>query len=159
MTGAPLAILLLSSLIALGFAAQATDGTPKGLAPCPSTPNCVSSFAEDPSKALPPLAYDLPEKQVMDLIREIVESSARARVVAENPLYLGAEYRSRLFRFVDDVEFALDPEAKRIHFRSASRTGHYDWGVNWRRMERFCQRLAQQEGITITRARAPFENR
>jgi uncharacterized protein (DUF1499 family) len=40
-----------------------------------------------------------------------------------------------LLRFVDDVEFLFDDEAKTIHFRSASRTGRSDFGVNRRRME------------------------
>jgi len=93
----------------------------------------------------------------MNVIRGMVETSARARVVAENPLYLHAEYRSLVFRFVDDVEFALDPEKRKIHFRSASRTGSFDWGVNQRRMKRFCQRLAQTEGIRT--ARTPLEKR
>jgi uncharacterized protein (DUF1499 family) len=36
---------------------------------------------------------------------------------------------------VDDVEFVFDDEAKTIHFRSASRTGYGDLGVNRARME------------------------
>jgi uncharacterized protein (DUF1499 family) len=33
------------------------------------------------------------------------------------------------------VEFLVDPEAKVIHFRSASRVGRSDFGVNRKRME------------------------
>jgi uncharacterized protein (DUF1499 family) len=40
-----------------------------------------------------------------------------------------------MLRFVDDVEFVFDDESKTIHFRSASRTGYGDLGVNRRRME------------------------
>jgi len=35
---------------------------------------------------------------------------------------------------VDDVEFFLDETASIIHFRSASRRGHYDFGMNRKRM-------------------------
>ena len=152
MTREALAPLLVSILVATGLATQMTDSAPPSLSPCPSTPNCVSSFDEEPSRALPPLVYELPEKEVMARIRELVEANARARVVAETPRYLHAEYRSLVFRFVDDVEFALDSEKKMIHFRSASRTGSFDWGVNRRRMERFRQRLAEREGITTVPA-------
>jgi uncharacterized protein (DUF1499 family) len=40
------------------------------------------------------------------------------------------------------VEFLLDDEAKTVHFRSASRTGHGDFGVNRRRMEDIRSRVA-----------------
>ena len=37
--------------------------------------------------------------------------------------------------FVDDVEFYVDPEAKIIQVRSASRLGESDLGVNRQRIE------------------------
>jgi uncharacterized protein (DUF1499 family) len=51
---------------------------------------------------------------------------------AEN--YWHFEVTSLIFRFVDDVEFLIDRQKKRIDFRSASRVGHSDLGVNRRRM-------------------------
>jgi uncharacterized protein (DUF1499 family) len=36
---------------------------------------------------------------------------------------------------VDDVHFLFDDAAKEIHFRSASRLGRSDFGVNRKRME------------------------
>ena len=50
-----------------------------------------------------------------------------------------AECRSRIFRFVDDVEIHFDDDAKLIHFRSAARLGRRDFGVNRERMERVRQ--------------------
>ena len=44
------------------------------------------------------------------------------------------EVTSRIFGFVDDVEFYLN-EPGIIHFRSASRIGYSDLGVNRERME------------------------
>jgi uncharacterized protein (DUF1499 family) len=37
---------------------------------------------------------------------------------------------------VDDVEILFDDASKTIHFRSAARSGYYDFGVNRRRMEK-----------------------
>jgi len=59
----------------------------------------------------------------------------RTRIVKEEGGYLHAEVRSFLFRFVDDIEFLIDTEQSLIHVRSASRTGHSDFGVNRRRVE------------------------
>jgi uncharacterized protein (DUF1499 family) len=58
----------------------------------------------------------------------------RTTLVAEEKHYLHFEFRSRVFGFVDDVEFVFDDEAALIQFRSASRTGYSDFGVNRRRM-------------------------
>ena len=38
-------------------------------------------------------------------------------------------------RYVDDVEFYINEKNKIIHFRSASRIGYSDLGVNRKRME------------------------
>ena len=57
------------------------------------------------------------------------------QLVEEDETYLHYEATSLLLRFVDDVEFLFDDEAKTINFRSASRTGYGDLGVNRTRME------------------------
>ena len=54
----------------------------------------------------------------------------RTRLVTEQENYWHVEFRSALFRFVDDVEFLFEPAASRIEVRSASRTGYSDFGVN-----------------------------
>jgi uncharacterized protein (DUF1499 family) len=59
----------------------------------------------------------------------------RTKLVDEDESYLHYEFTSLLLRFVDDVEFLLDETTKTIHFRSASRTGYSDLGVNRKRME------------------------
>lgn len=62
-------------------------------------------------------------------------SLPRTRLIEEDDSYLHLEVTSRLLRFVDDVEFVFEEEGKTIHFRSASRVGYGDLGVNRRRME------------------------
>lgn len=47
--------------------------------------------------------------------------------------YFAAEFTSKHFKFVDDVEARLDGE--QIHIRSASRVGYSDRGVNRSRVE------------------------
>lgn len=102
------------------------------LRPCPGTPNCVTSVGVG---ALPPIPY-LPDGRAATEARlvRVLGERARTRIVARTPGYLHAEERSRVFRFVDDVEFAFDDDARVVHFRSASRVGRRDFGVNRRRM-------------------------
>jgi len=105
------------------------------LAPCPATPNCVSSTATDPQHAIGSFALDRSVGAAREELRRAIAKLPRARLITEQDDYLHFEFRSLVFRFVDDVEFHLDEQAKRIHVRSASRVGHSDLGVNRRRVE------------------------
>lgn len=109
-----------------------TDGQ---LAPCPGTPNCVSTAATDDVHGIEPIRYDGVPDEAMARLRRILESCPRTRIISAHEHYLHAECTSRLFRFVDDVEFLIDPQQEIIHFRSASRVGKSDLGVNRERME------------------------
>jgi uncharacterized protein (DUF1499 family) len=101
------------------------------LAPCRRTPNCVSSQA-DPSDGehyIAPIRFT----GTMADLRGLVESMERVTVIAAQDNYLYAEYRSKLLRYVDDVELYLDKGM--VHVRSASRLGRRDFGVNRKRIE------------------------
>ena len=69
------------------------------------------------------------------MLKEVIRSLPRTKLLEEDESYLHYEFTSLLLRFVDDVEFLFDDETKTIHFRSASRTGYGDMGVNRKRME------------------------
>ena len=71
----------------------------------------------------------------MDRLQALVLAQPRTRLAESRPGYRRFEFHSRVFRFVDDVEFLADPEHAAIQVRSASRTGHSDLGVNRRRIE------------------------
>jgi uncharacterized protein (DUF1499 family) len=82
-----------------------------------------------------PIPYDGTPEQVRAQLIEVLRGLPRTRIVRQEPDYLKAVCRSRIFRFPDDVEFVFDDEARQIHFRSASRIGYGDRGVNRRRMK------------------------
>jgi uncharacterized protein (DUF1499 family) len=71
--------------------------------------------------------------EAKELLKALIASLPRTRLIEEDGEYLHYEFTS--FRFVDDVEFVFDEGSKTIHFRSASRVGYGDLGVNRRRME------------------------
>jgi len=107
----------------------------KQLPPCPSSPNCVSTQAQDEGHAIGPFRYRKSRAEAKEALKEIVQSLPRTKLVEENESYLHYEFTSLLLRFVDDVEFLFDDDTKTIHFRSASRSGYGDLGVNRKRME------------------------
>jgi uncharacterized protein (DUF1499 family) len=107
----------------------------KQLAPCPSSPNCVSTQAQDTRHAIAPLRYRKPRAEAKEALKAAMATLPRTKLVEEDESYLHYEFTSLLLRFVDDVEFLFDDETKTIHFRSASRTGYGDLGVNRQRME------------------------
>ena len=127
--GAPLLLMCCASA-----ADRPAEAPPGRLPPCPSSPNCVSTESSDPAKQMAPLPYRVDRLTSRQMILSIVGTMPRASIVSEADHYLHAEFRSRLFGFVDDVEFLFDDDAAVIHFRSASRTGHSDMGVNRQRM-------------------------
>ena len=107
----------------------------KSLSPCPARPNCVSTQATGDGHAIAPFRYRKSRAEAKESLKEIVRTLSRTKLVEEDESYLHYEFTSLLLRFVDDVEFLLDDESKTIHFRSASRTGYGDLGVNRKRME------------------------
>lgn len=106
------------------------------LPPCPRSPNCVSSQADprDETHYAPPLRFQGDPETAWQRLEAIVARQPRVTVRSRRPGYLHAEFRSKIFGFVDDVQFLLDPDRRLIHFRSASRTGYSDLGVNRRRI-------------------------
>jgi len=115
------------------------------LTPCPKSPNCVSSLAEDKKHFIAPIPYSGENAEAQQKLLEILNSLKRTRVVSIEGNYIHAEFVSSVFRFVDDVEFYLDDAVKVIQVKSASRTGYSDLGVNRRRVEMIRKKF--EEGV------------
>ncbi len=105
------------------------------LAPCPATPNCVSSQSSDREHAVRPFIYSSSRAEAVADLKKIILPMKRARIVSETGDYIHVEFTSAIWRFVDDVEFYFDDAARVIHVRSASRMGRSDFGVNRKRVE------------------------
>ena len=105
------------------------------LAPCPRSPNCVSSQSRDPDHAVQPLPFTGTEAQTRDELIRVLLGMKRVLITNDEGDYVRAEFTSPLFRFVDDVEFWLDESASLVQVRSASRLGYSDMGVNRERIE------------------------
>jgi uncharacterized protein (DUF1499 family) len=116
------------------------------LAPCPNSPNCVSTQSQDPRHRIDPIPYTgSPEEAKARLLR-VIRSMDRTQIVADEPDYIHAEFRIVGIGYVDDVEFYIDPARQEIHFRSSARLPYWDWNVNRKRMEAIRAAFAAVEG-------------
>jgi uncharacterized protein (DUF1499 family) len=114
------------------------------LAPPKRTPNSVSSQADpaDSEHYIAPIPFKGDAPAAMAAVRKAVESMEGSTVIRQEGGYLYAEFRTRVMRFVDDVEFVFDGKAGLIHVRSSSRLGRRDFGVNRARVEALRTRIS-----------------
>ena len=148
------AALLVATSVALVIAGQlglftgqrpADLGVRDGrLKPPPTTPNAVSSQAGDDAHRIAPIRYSDDGAEAFARLHGLVADWPGAAIVQAKSGYLHAEFTTRWLRFVDDVEFWLDPAEGVIQVRSASRLGHSDLGTNRRRIEAIRARFAAQ---------------
>ena len=96
------------------------------LAPCPSSPNCVSSEPGTPeSHRADPLPAD-----AWGRLPEILRAEG-GEIITQTEDYIAATFTTKLMGYVDDVELRRAADA--VHIRSASRVGYGDQGVNAKR--------------------------
>ena len=137
-TLAGLGVLGGAGFFALGQYSQ--GGTAPGLvngtlAPCPDTPNCVSSEAGTaPEKLVEPFS-----PEVWEALPDAIAAMG-GEVTRSEDDYLAAEFTSATFGFVDDLELRKADDS--VQVRSASRVGYSDRGVNAARVAELRRRLA-----------------
>ena len=112
------------------------------LKPPANNPNSVTSqaslYPDHPFKAyadIAPLAYTGDGAAAFARAVAAVKTLPTTTVLEEKPGYLYAQSTTRLLKFTDDVELALDAAHKLIHVRSSSRLGRKNFGVNRARIE------------------------
>jgi uncharacterized protein (DUF1499 family) len=98
------------------------EAAPVSLKSCPSSPNCVSSLAEDSKHRTDPFPISGTTAETLTLLARAIETIPRATLRQQGGLYLKAEFRTSL-GFVDDLEFLVDEAQGVVQVRSASRTG------------------------------------
>ena len=109
------------------------------LAPCPDIQGCVSTQATRQLHAIDPFSFSgdlaVAQQKMVTLLTDLPE----ATIITNQPGYIHAEFRSRVFRLIDDVEFSFEQTDGEIQFRSSLRLGYGDIGANRNRMERIRQ--------------------
>ena len=138
--------LLMASLLSFNAHPAQPARVDTVLAPCPDAPNCVSTEAERPAQRVPTIAFTDAPEAALRRARAALLAEPRSKVTTEWTGGLHGECRSLIFRFVDDVDIAVDSVARVFRFRSASRVGRSDMGVNRKRIERISARLQAPPG-------------
>ncbi|NDV22768.1 DUF1499 domain-containing protein [Desulfovibrio sp. JC022] len=110
---------------------------------CPNSPNCVSSQENDKEHTIQSFKASGSNKQVMKKLRTCIKQMG-GKITTRSGPYLHAEFRSKWFRFVDDLECIYNEAEGKIDIRSAARLGYSDFGVNKKRVEEL-RRLFEQE--------------
>ncbi|MCD6667259.1 MAG: DUF1499 domain-containing protein [Hydrogenophaga sp.] len=114
-----------------------TPSLPQALG-CPNSTNCVNSLGVGD---LSPLAYTGSAADGMARLRATLSTFSDAKVERADEVSLTAIFTTRL-GFRDEVVFLIDPSTQRIHFRSRSLVGYYDFGKNRSRMQEVGERFA-----------------
>ena len=114
------------------------------LSPCPRRPNCVSSEDDAGLSRIEPLTFTGTPETAWECLKRAIQGNG-GTLEREGSDYIWAIFKTRLFRFVDDIEFRMDVKNEVIHVRSASRVGYFDFGVNRRRVEALRQRFSQEQ--------------
>jgi uncharacterized protein (DUF1499 family) len=138
----PILMIALMTLTGCRETAAQTTGPKDGkLRPCPDKRSCICTQDTAEKHRIEPIRYAVAQDEAREKLLGIIRHMAQSTLVKADPDYIHAEFRSAFFEFVDDVEFLFDDGAKLIHFRSAARTGSYDFNVNRKRMEEIRKRF------------------
>ena len=139
MSGIATGIILLVVVLAVtkNSTVPPTLGVKEGtLAPLPDSPNAVSSQTDHVDKRVEPFPYSGNLEQTKALIKKAASDFGGAQILVEKPDYLHLVFTVPFIPFKDDVEFFFSEMERVVHYRSASRLGYSDLGVNRKRYER-----------------------
>jgi uncharacterized protein (DUF1499 family) len=109
-----------------------------------SKKNCVSTINTSSYHQIEPISFICDASVAMNHLRNALHSMEHVEIAEQSGNRLHAVFTSKVFKFKDDVEFHLEPREKKFHFRSASRTGYYDFGINRKRMEEIRDRFGKE---------------
>lgn len=105
------------------------------LAPCPSSPNCVSSTDANADEYHHIAAFSVNSPAQWQLLQTTLLEMPRTRQLDRSENYLHAVVTSKILRFKDDIELLYQPDKQQAQVRSASRLGRSDFSVNRKRVE------------------------
>lgn len=121
----------------LGLGVVKNNTTPKGLgvnngklSEISSKPNNVSSQTDVQEKYVEPLKFINDLATSKNKLISILGEYPDAEIIKNENNYLYVVFTTKTMKFKDDVEFYFDETSSQIHFRSASRVGKKDFGVN-----------------------------
>ncbi|WP_162356312.1 DUF1499 domain-containing protein [Metabacillus mangrovi] len=107
--------------------------------------NCVSSFNSEPSQYVEPIPYHSDEKTAVQLMESVLLDLNGTEIEEKDPAYIRCICKTAFLKFKDDVEIWFDAENKKVHIKSSSRMGKYDFGVNKKRAKHVLKAFQEKE--------------
>lgn len=107
------------------------------LAPMPSKPNAVSTQTTQKDKFVEALDYKGNTAETLAAVKQILAAMGNNDIQTQESHYIYTVFTTPKMHYHDDVEILLDEQAQKVHFRSQSRAGYSDMGVNRQRYESF----------------------
>lgn len=101
----------------------------------PTKPNCVSTQTSQEDKRVEPLPFKESLEASKDAIKKAFEAYGSIEIKEENANYIYAVATTGTMKYRDDIEIYFDEEKKEVHYRSASRAGYSDMGLNRNRYD------------------------
>lgn len=111
--------------------------------PLAAKPNGVSTQAKDEAKRVAPIPFKASHDSIIPVLKSLIASMPGATVKQVSDNYVYAVFSSKTIGYRDDVELFVDESNSLIHFRSASRAGYSDLGVNRKRYQSFVKLVNQ----------------
>ncbi len=105
------------------------------LAPMPKSPNAVSSQTEDPEKRVDPFPFKANLADSVEAVLKALDSYGNITVIEKKQDYIHAVSTTPTMHYHDDIEFYFNQADGIVEFRSGSRIGHSDMGLNRERYE------------------------
>ncbi|WP_348680415.1 DUF1499 domain-containing protein, partial [Alcanivorax profundi] len=112
------------------------------LAPCPNSPNCVSSLSGSKDHWVAPLKVSDNRDTSLQRLQTLLDAEPRVEYDVVGQSRIQARFKSLVLRFTDDVTFYVRDNGV-VEVRSASRVGYWDLGANRRRVESLRSKLAE----------------
>jgi len=101
----------------------------------PKTPNAVSTQTIYPEKLVEPMRFKNSLNESKEKLLIALKKYGGYNISKDEGNIIQLVFTTKLMRFKDDAVFYFDEEEKLIHFRSASRIGYSDMGLNRKRYE------------------------
>lgn len=132
-----LILIMVGQMIIMNIRIPKNLGVNNGkLALMPKSPNAVSSQSDQEDYYVEAFPFKENLEVTKAAIVNTLDAFSNAKIMTNEPNYIHVVFTSSIMRFHDDVEFYFDESARIVEFRSASRVGYSDMGLNRERYNR-----------------------
>ncbi|MTT30940.1 DUF1499 domain-containing protein [Terrilactibacillus sp. BCM23-1] len=115
------------------------------LLPCSKWPNGVSTDHRDPNRRMVPLSYkEVSMDTANSYLQDVLSTIPKTTIKVNDGHYVHVEYKTPILNLPHDAEFYFDEDKKILQFRSVSRVGIADFGMNKRWLQAVYSRLLKK---------------